>query len=255
MDVLQETSINGRWTLNLPEHRAARPQWGAWTDPATGQDKFGWEVERLDSMSKNIGPGDFVFDVGTEEGDISALIQTWIGHGDGGICLFEPNERVWSNIRAIWDGNHLPKPLGFWYGFASDMNNALDQVDVLNWPDSSLGPLISDHGFCNLAERPDIPAIRIDDFTQLVGYTPDVITMDVEGAEFNVILGAVETLSLAKPLVYVSVHPQFMWDMYHYEAALLHEFMGGLGYRVKHLATDHEEHWVWFHPLGREFKF
>lgn len=254
-----ETLINGQWTLNLPAHRAAREQWGRWVDPATGDEKFGWEPERLDSMSKNIGPGDVVFDVGSEEGDISALIRQWIGYGDGGVVLFEPGERVWPNTKLIWEANNLPKPLACFHGFAAN-KTTIDHPDTdpytwLDWPECADGPVIGDHGFCQLNERPDLPAITIDDFCEVTGLFPNVVTMDVEGSEFEVIKGMETVLWTHQPLVYVSIHPEFMRDQYMTQPLQLHQFMADHGYREKHLATDHEHHYVFWHPRGRELRF
>ena len=73
--------LNGKWDLTLPDHRP--PQW-----------VDGWEVERLDAMHAVIRPGDTVIDVGTEEGDMSALCAQWAGP-DGNMILVEPNPKVW----------------------------------------------------------------------------------------------------------------------------------------------------------------
>lgn len=251
---MEKTLINGKWTLSLPEHRAAREHWGTWYDPATGEEKFGWEPERLDSMHRNIGPGDVVFDVGTEEGDLSALYQSWIGNGDGGVVLWEPNPRVWANIFAIWTANDLTPPLGFVNGFAADINREVSLLTIDHWPDDAMGEVISDHGFCVLWERPDIPSLRIDDYVAMTGQHPTIITIDVEGAEANVLEGAIDTLQECKPIVYCSIHPQFMQETFDRNPYELHAYMMYLGFREKHLATDHEDHWVFWHPEGRELR-
>ena len=211
------TIINGRWTLLLPEHRAARPQW----DIANG----GWETERLAAMYDTIKPADVVFDIGAEEGDLPALWATWGAE----VVLFEPNPYVWPNIRVIWEANRLPLPRWF-AGFAAnetvlrppDMEPIFAEDDHAGWPACAWGPVIGDHGFRN---------------------TPDVITMDVEGAELEVLRGAAATLRSRRPVVFVSIHPTFIPAMYPYTADAVHEFMAAMGYTGEHLATDHEEHW------------
>lgn len=243
---MHRTIINNRWELFLPEHRAARPEW-----------ETGWEVPRLDSMAKNIGPGDVVYDIGTEEGDISALCQSWIGKGDGGMFLFEPNERVWPNIRAIWEANHLKMPICTFVGFAGEVTRGdfrfcEMQDDV--WPPSAHGPLISDHGFCQLNERPDIKSVRLDDFCEFCE-PPTVMTIDVEGSEYRVLRGAEYVLRTAMPIIYLSVHDTFMREQYGDEPQHLYDFMADLGYRSKILGMDHELHVAFWHPLGRELRF
>lgn len=164
------TSINGRWTLNLPAHRAARPEWAT-----------GWEVVRLDAMHKAIRPTDTLYEVGTEEGDMSALLAQWCGR----LHMFEPNDRVWPNVRAIWESNDIPAPAGCWSGFAGPATSIPGAAwpDTSKWPPSAYGPVIGDHGFCQLIERPDLPVTSLDDYAMLSDDPPDIITMDVEGSE------------------------------------------------------------------------
>lgn len=236
-----ETVINGRWTLQLPPHRAERPEWAT-----------GWERERLDSMHQTITAGrhyPVLYDIGTEEGDLSALYATW----GASVVLIEPNPKVWPNVAYIWQANDLRPPLATFAGFAGPEN----RDGHADWPDPELrlggfpttagGPLIGDHGFLNLSERPDCPSLRVDRIADLVG-APDYLTMDVEGAELLVLRGAAGVLDHHRPVVWVSVHPQFSREMYDLTREDVLLFMAGHGYQSELLAVDHEEHWV-FRPI------
>lgn len=229
--------INEKWVLLLPEHRAARQEWSY------------WEKERLASMHENIKSGDVVFDIGAEEGDFPALFTTW----GASTVLFEPNPLVWPNIRFIWEANQLPMPRGYFVGFATNHTDEhpyaeeeiINQPERDGWPECAYGEVIGNHGFRNVIERyHDTPQIKIDDYCEKYGIYPDLITMDVEGAEFEVLKGSEKILLERKPLVYVSIHPTFMAHDYPYTDASLHEFMTSLGYTGTHLITDHEEHWL-----------
>lgn len=227
-------AINGRWSLLLPEHRAVRPEW-AW-----------WEATRLAHMHHHLnGAGGCVFDIGTEEGDFPALWASW----GNDVVLFEPNARVWPNVKAIFDANDLA-PLATFPGFAADTDGDRD-CEFLGgfgygpvWPTSAHGPVIGDHGFCNLAERPDIPRLTIDTVAEKTA-PPTAITIDVEGAELAVLRGAARTLHEHRPMVWVSVHEQFMADMYDHRPADLDAYMRGLDYEPTFLCTDHERHEFW----------
>lgn len=223
-----ETRINGQWSLKLPEHRAARPEWAT-----------GWETERISSMHDHLGPGHVVYDVGAEEGDMPGLWASWGCE----VGLFEPNDRVWPNMRVIWKANNFPPPLFTFSGFAADHDSPVPDIRQRSWPDSAYGPVIGDHGFCNLCERPDIQRVKIDTVAALLT-PPTAITMDVEGAELRALTGAEQTLRNHKPLVWVSIHPQFMIDAHDETAEDLHAYMRDCGYKGEHLATNHEEHWL-----------
>lgn len=219
----------------MPDHRADRPEWVT-----------GWEVDRLASMHLAIRPTDTVYDVGTEEGDLSALLGTWCAR----LHMFEPNDRVWPNVRAIWEANNLPTPAGCWSGFAGPRTTIPGAAwqPSNQWPPSAYGPVIGDHGFCQLGERPDLPSVALDDYADACGDAPDVITMDVEGSELEVLRGAERLLREKRPVVFVSVHPESMLAHYGQYQNELNFFMKGLGYVGDFLAHDHEAHWLFQHP-------
>lgn len=228
------TMINGRWPLLLPEHRALRPEW-PW-----------WEATRLAAMATVIGPGSVVWDVGAEEGDFPALWASW----GAGVVLAEPNPKVWPNIRAIFEGNGF-EPRACWPGFFGDSHS--HQISEYHgraaWPECAFGPVIGDHGFCQLGERPDIPMTTVDLLARFAP-PPTVLTMDVEGSELHVLRGAAATLTEHRPDVFVSIHPEFM--AHHYGVpdgvAAVRGFMADVGYPLddhRFLCIDHEHHW-WF---------
>lgn len=236
------TKINGKYELMLPEHRANRAEW-----------KTGWETERIDRMievcrriNKLRNEKPVVWDIGTEEGDISALISKY---GNAELILFEPNDRVWTNIKAIWDANELERPLAFFSGFAAAETNLHGKTyaDLAIYWEKIKGELIPDHGFKELKDAGDIHQTSIDDFHEWVWRSVDIITIDVEGSEFEVLKGAAKILKTHRPTVFVSVHPEFMFRMFDQYTAELVKFMTDLGYGFEILGFDHEFHFL-FEP-------
>jgi len=237
------TLINGEYELLLPDHRAARPEWKL--------ENGGWEVKRIEAMIDEINAFQFgyktnrfpiVFDIGTEEGDISALLAKYTPCE---IVLFEPNNRVWSCIRAIWEANDLPGPLDFYSGFLSNESKVADQI---HW-DSIHSDIVPDHGFKQLYEKyPDVPQVKMDDWCMAKGIYPDVITMDVEGSEFEVVKGAEAVLRKLRPVIFMSVHPVFMKEHYNQEVGVLLKFMHDIGYRHEVIELDYHEFHIKFSP-------
>lgn len=231
--------VNGRWPLLLPPHRAYRREW-PW-----------WEAGRLAAMAAVVGPTSVVWDVGAEEGDFPALWASWGAE----VVLAEPNSRVWPNIAAIWRANRLRPPLLCWPGFLADTDAEMVRntvpVPLRGWPACADGPVIGDHGFCRVEERPDLPTTTIDRLVSVGVTPPTVVTIDVEGAELLVLDGARRTLLDHRPEVFVSIHPEFMA---HHHGTLdgvcaVRAFMAEFGYDEQFLAIDHEHHW-WFEPHG-----
>lgn len=238
MTEMIETLLNNRWTITLPEHRAARPEW-----------KTGWETERLDALFFDIANQEkpVVYDVGTEEGDMTGLYSQWGAE----VHAFEPNPLVWPNIRAIWEANRLKDLAGYFVGFcAADTDRHPENIEPIiaepdrdGWPACAYGELIGNHGFRTIFERSgDTPRIKIDDYVQ--DHTPPtLITMDVEGAEFEVLKGAEQTIIDYMPNIYISVHPEFMFAGFDTYEADMHLWLRQRGYIGTHLAYDHEHHW------------
>lgn len=231
------TSVNGRWELLLPEHRAMRPEW-PW-----------WEATRLAAMAHHVAAGDVVWDVGAEEGDFPALWASW----GADVVLAEPNPRVWPNIRAIFEANHLPPPLVCWPGFFGETVD-IEGVpfpgwDSVGWPLCAAGEVIGDHGFCQLGERPDLPTTTIDRLVDDGAAAPTVLTLDVEGSELHVLRGARHVIDEHRPKVFVSIHPEFMAAHYGLVdgVQMVRNLMAGHGYDEQFLSIDHEHHWM-FRP-------
>lgn len=224
------TDMHG-YTLRLPSHRAI--QW--LRDPT-------FERERIRAMAQIIQPDHVVFDIGAEQGDISALIASWVP--DGGVVLVEPNPKVWPCIRATFKENGLTPPLVSFLGFCGADDGKGGHG---GWPDEADGVIDPAAGFLHLAED-DAPRTTVDSIARRSTYHPDVITIDVEGAELEVLKGARDTLAGSiRPEVFVSIHPGFSVHHFGQTHGDVFRFMESVGYRANYLAADHEVH-VWFTP-------
>jgi FkbM family methyltransferase len=73
-----------------------------------------------------------------------------------------------------------------------------------------------------------------------------LIKCDVEGAELLVLRGAQELLRRETPTLLLSVHPPAL-PSYGHSTEEVRAFLDDLGYDIKCIAVDHEEHW-WCEP-------
>lgn len=244
MTKMINVKVNGEWDILLPEHRAARPEW---TSPG------GWEKARLRRINFDVGSfldqnkeEPVMYYVGAEEGDMCALVQMW----GAKLVMFEPNPTVWANIKAIWDANELDKPWMF-PGFAGNKTTiefgAGNLATFMAWPESANGPMISDHGFKNLCEADGtIPIVKIDDMVESGNFRiPDMISIDVEGGEWEVLRGAEQTLRNYMPTIYLSLHPEFLYEIYKEYAGDLRHWLKQMGYKETLLDYQHEVHLVY----------
>lgn len=228
MKEMVKTTLNGQYEIIIPKHRADRPDWYTIE---------GWERTRLNSMHDNIGKGDVVFYVGAEEGEMPALCQMWGAE----VVLFEPNPKVWPNIKAIWEANELDEPATF-QGFCCNNTSIIDIKNALQhgFPDCAENEVIGNHGFKELyLEAENYNRIRIDDITS---HTPTAISIDVEGSEFEVLRGAEQTLRNHKPKIWLSGHPEFMFHQWGEYLGDLRNWIKDFGYKETLLDYKHEVH-------------
>lgn len=236
-------TINDRWTINLPEHRATDVEWSHWEKARTAA-----VADLIRTFCENRTRQPVVYDIGSEQGDLPCL---WSVLG-AKVCLFEPSAHNWPNIRTTFEANGQT-PHKTWHGFAGhydflERHMQFQRDGVGEWPMAADAGPNEVHAFCHLWERPDIPKITIDTFAHdPTTKPPDIINMDTEGSELRILHGAQVILQSHRPIVFVSIHPQFILDMYHEPhgdtAEGLHAFMKNLDYEGTHLITDHEEHW------------
>ena len=229
-----ECVLNGKYKIILPKHRADRPEW--YTEQ-------GWEKKRLDSMHENIDSKDTVFYVGSEEGEMPALCQMW----GAKVFMFEPNPKVIPNTKAIWEANRLTLPSGFFVGFAANVTDQKGAPAYLDqFPPCADGPIISDHGFKELAYEADsVPTVKIDDLVSATGLIPTVITTDCEGSDWEVLKGAEQTIRKYHPKLWISWHPEFMFNMFNAYTGDARNWVRSLGYRETLLDYQHEVHMLY----------
>lgn len=236
--------VNDKWDVDLITHVADLPIW-----------KF-WEKERMAAMYAAIRPTDTILDIGTCNGDMSAVFTKWIPRGK--MILVEPSPDFWPCIKAIFDKNDL-KPYQCYPVLVS--NETTESLIPLpfpetpsavvgsGWPTAANGPIMLETGFAHVNEKPPIPVMRIDE----MGLPKiDIITMDIEGTEYEALEGAEKVLLNDRPTVFVSVHPEFMWREHHHSPDDLHVMMQKYGYEGTYLAFDHEQHWM-YKPIEQRY--
>ncbi len=233
-------TINGRYTLKMPRHLA---EWDAHAN---------WERARFLDMERHLMGRDVLFDVGSEHGQISAVYASFVGGGN--MCLIEPSAEFWPGIRAIWEANGISPPRRTWAGFVGAWDHGDPLPNDGPWPACSNGDVLDRGMPYRYLHEPShvqvVPAARLDSLVFGWDVAPTAITVDVEGAELEVMKGAGATLAEHRPMVWLSVHPDLLLRDYGADVGELWAFMGDLDYHRDELGYDHELH-VRFTPKER----
>jgi len=160
-----------------------------------------WNSEEYDALKRCVRGGATVLDVGANVGAYTLLFARWVG-AEGHVYAFEPATRSRAGLTR-----HL------------SMNGLADRVTVRGEAVSSGSGrrrfIDSGTDGGNRIAQPsdaasiDVPAVSIDEFCGALRLTPDVIKIDVEGAELDVLRGARRTIAACgrSLALFVELHP------------------------------------------------
>ena len=178
-----------------------------------GWESFGTRHNSGYAMCIRACEGKSVFiDVGAHVGLYALPVSRVLGPG-GQVYAFEPSERTY---------RYLVKHIAY-----NDIGN-IDHRQMVVGETRKAEVLFYEHvvgssglsGLTKRTKRPTDrfsetrrPQISLDEFCEENAVTPDVIKIDVEGAELLVLRGAKNTLSQSMPKVFLSVHPAHLEAM------------------------------------------
>ncbi len=196
-----------------------------------------WEKEYIAELIGTLKKGMVVYDIGAENGELSVLAGNIVG-GEN-VHIFEPNHEYFPNIKAIWEANGLSYPANCFNGYVSDKTS--DEIVCMHL-NFVKGEIFHGCEHYNPSARP-MQTISLDDYCQVFP-SPDVVMMDIEGAELSAIRGAENLLKHKSPIFFISIHkPFFIQDRSNGTKEDLIKIFTDNGYKATHISTDHEEHW------------
>lgn len=161
---------------------------------------IGWNPEEYATFHREVRAGDVVLDIGANLGAYTLAFGQWVGPS-GRVYAFEPAPDARAGLER-----HVSL-------------NALDDRIVIRPEAVSAAPgtarfLASGASGSNRIAPGDpggdvVATTSVDAFCAPLGLKPDVIKIDVEGAELDVLKGARATIASAGPglRLYVEMHP------------------------------------------------
>jgi FkbM family methyltransferase len=153
-----------------------------------------YELSKQLAMREHIRPGMVCYDVGANVGFYTLLFSHLAGTG-GNVLAFEPFPRNVALLRRHTELNHCDNVTIFDAAVA-DYDGTAQFEEA---PNASMGHL-SDQGGITVDCR------RLDTLVREGFAAPDLIKIDVEGAEAGVLAGAVEILQKHKPVIFLATH-------------------------------------------------
>ena len=181
------------------------------------------EPEQTSVFVNTLKNGMVFFDIGANIGYYTILGARLIG-SKGRVFAFEP---VLRNLVYLYQHTLVNK--------ASNVTIiSVACSDTTSLKNFCWGKNYAEGHLCEKSDNNNtipVPTISIDEVIQQVGISPDVIKIDVEGAELSVLKGAQGVLSKARPKIFLSTHSYILR-----ETCL--EYLRECGYTCEALSRD-----------------
>lgn len=159
-----------------------------------------WNPEEYQAFRAAVRSGSIVLDVGANIGAYTLLFAQWAGES-GRVIAFEPAAASSAGLERQLRLNDLERRVEIVRAAASDTVGVARFVS--DGVSGANALTTTDHG----ASIVSVPTTTLDAFCRERRLSPDVVKIDVEGAELAVLRGARETLAAGRAQAFVEFHP------------------------------------------------
>jgi FkbM family methyltransferase len=182
-----------------------------------------WEPEVLRVVTSTIKPGMTVIDIGAHIGYCSLLFAKCVS-SSGRVFSFEPLPGNFALLQKNIQLNNLRQVATFNQAIFSG-NREITLTVPEDQPNPGSGSAYIHGG----AQEFRVEAISVDAFCEKSGIRPDILKMDVEGAECEVLMGACGMISQCRPKLLIGFH--------HFDGNLaahpVPDLLAGWGYEIQ----------------------
>jgi FkbM family methyltransferase len=174
-----------------------------------------YEADTVQWLRKVINPGDCVFDVGANVGLIT-LEMTALATKSGRVVAVEPAPGNIELLKKHLDANGVSDMVDIVPAAVGSKAGGTITLNIYGGSSNSIGSGHTirqhalDHGGKSLSAV-QVPLTTIDEICRSRNIIPRVMKIDIEGAELEAVLGAVDTLRDYKPHLIIGFHP-FAFD-------------------------------------------
>jgi FkbM family methyltransferase len=160
-----------------------------------------WNLEEYAALKRHTHEGATVLDVGANVGCYTLLFAQWVG-GAGRVYAFEPAAASRAGLERHLAINGLSGRVIVRPEAISDRAGSAHFLDGGTHGENRLSPVAT-------RETTNVPSLTIDALCETAGISPDVIKIDIEGAELAALAGARRTIAAggAALALFVELHP------------------------------------------------
>lgn len=174
-----------------------------------------YERDFANAFVKRSRQSTVIYDIGANTGYFSLLSAHTAGQ-DSQVYAFEPVPGVLQDLDELTQKNRLSDSITPCCVALSDSNGSIRMYTPASHQTGVIESALR-HGDVSSAEFLTAPCARLNDYVAEQGMpAPDLIKLDVEGAEGLVLKGATELLRTARPTILIEVHgsepAEAVWD-------------------------------------------
>lgn len=137
-------------------------------------------------------PGATVFDVGGNMGGLTSAMSRLVGP-KGVVCTFEASPRIIGHLQGNVASQGHNNVYVYHRAVYSKSNEIIKIYDGGHLNDS----IYVEQSPSKVGRK--VATLALDDFCEASGLAPDLIKMDIEGAEYDALLGALRTIDKHRP--------------------------------------------------------
>jgi len=166
--------------------------------------QLAWNAEEYAAFKSCVREGATVIDVGANVGAYTLLFATWAG-SSGRVFAFEPSVASRSGLERHLRLNELSDRVSVRPEAVGEITGTVSFRDTGTDGDNRIVTAAHDKARV-------VPSVSLDDFCVAHGLTPEVIKIDIEGAELAALRGARRTIAArgAQLALFVELHPS-LW--------------------------------------------
>jgi FkbM family methyltransferase len=165
-----------------------------------------YEAANYTFLQKQLKPGMQVLDIGAHIGLFSVCSSQLVGPAGKTIC-FEPTPGTFSVLTKTLQLNHCDNVIPVQAAVSDKEGKATFYISHTAGCNSN--SLVKNKSEKELAGY-EVQLVTIDSIIDKYSYKPSLIKIDAEGAEFDVLKGGLSTFGKYKPVLILSLHPQFI---------------------------------------------
>lgn len=169
-----------------------------------------YEKETTDWLISTINPGDILFDVGSNAGYFSLLGSKCVGEV-GKVISFEPIPSNGKTIEAHLFANKIDNVVVEYFAVSNDTKKCKFQIENNN-ANSHMESIPLKHQISHPKSTIEVSSISLDDYIALHKIVPNVIKVDVEGAERLVLDGSTKLLRDIDADWIISTHSSDLYE-------------------------------------------